>query len=175
MSVLWPVVGLVVAQRLGELAYARHNTRRLLAQGGIEVGSRHYPAIVALHAAWLIALVATVPAATPANLPLLVVFIALQGVRLWVLASLGRYWTTRVITVPDAPLVCRGPYRFTRHPNYLVVIAEIAVLPLIFGAWQIAAVFSALNLALLTHRIRVENAALASRRAQGAPQASTGA
>ena len=92
-------------------------------------------------------------------------FIALQGVRLWVLASLGRYWTTRVITVSGAPLVRRGPYRFMRHPNYLVVIAEIAVLPLIFGAWQIAAIFSALNVALLAHRIRVEDAALAPRRA----------
>ena len=165
MNVLWLVVGLVVAQRVVELAYARRNARRLVAEGGIEVGARHYPAIVALHAAWLVALAVTVPADTPANLPLLAVFIALQGARLWVLASLGRYWTTRVITVPDAPLVRRGPYRFMRHPNYLVVTAEIAVLPLIFGAWQIATIFSALNLALLTHRIRVENAALAPRRA----------
>ena len=165
MNVLWPVVGLVVAQRLVELAYARRNSRRLLAEGGVEVGARHYPAIVALHAAWLVALAVTVPADTPANLPLLAGFIALQGVRLWVLASLGRYWTTRVITVSGAPLVRRGPYRFMRHPNYLVVIAEIAVLPLIFGAWQIAAIFSALNVALLAHRIRVEDAALAPRRA----------
>ncbi len=165
MNVLWPVVGLVVAQRLVELADARRNSRRLLAEGGVEVGARHYPAIVALHAAWLVALAVTVPADTPANLPLLAGFIALQGVRLWVLASLGRYWTTRVITVSGAPLVRRGPYRFMRHPNYLVVIAEIAVLPLIFGAWQIAAIFSALNVALLAHRIRVEDAALAPRRA----------
>ena len=165
MNVLWPVVGLVVAQRLVELAYARRNSRRLLAEGGVEVGARHYPAIVALHAAWLVALAVTVPADTPANLPLLAGFIALQGVRLWVLASLGRYWTTRVITVSGVPLVRRGPYRFMRHPNYLVVIAEIAVLPLIFGAWQIAAIFSALNVALLAHRIRVEDAALAPRRA----------
>lgn len=164
MSVLWPVVGLVVAQRLVELAYARRNSRRLVAEGGVEVGARHYPAIVALHAAWLVALAITVPADTPANLPLLAVFIALQGARLWVLASLGRYWTTRVITVPDAPLVRRGPYRYMRHPNYLVVTAEIAVLPLVFGAWQIAAIFFALNLALLAHRIRVEDAALAPRR-----------
>ena len=93
-------------------------------------------------------------------------FLALQAARVWVLATLGRYWTTRIITLPDAPLVRRGPYRFVRHPNYLIVAAEIAVLPLVFGAWQIALVFSILNLLLLSHRIRRENAALAGRRHQ---------
>jgi methyltransferase len=96
--------------------------------------------------------------------PLLLAFAVLQGLRLWVLMSLGRYWTTRVITLPDAPLVRRGPYRFLRHPNYLVVAAEIAVLPLAFGAWAVAAVFSALNAALLAWRISLEDHALAPRR-----------
>ena len=85
---------------------------------------------------------------------------ALQAARLWVIASLGRRWTTRVIVLADAPLVSKGPYRFLRHPNYAVVSGEIAVVPLIFGAWQIALVASALNFALLAHRIRVENRAL---------------
>ncbi len=160
MSALYALVGFIVAQRLAELAYSTRNERRLKARGACEAGAGHYPLIVALHAAWLVALVLTVPPATPANLPLLGVFVALQAVRVWVIASLGERWTTRVIVLPGAPLVAKGPYRYLRHPNYAVVCAEIAVAPLMFGAWQVAAVFSVLNLALLRHRVRVEEAAL---------------
>lgn len=158
------VVGLVALERLAELWYARRNTRALLDAGGIEVGAGHYPIMVALHAAWLIAIVATVPPDATVSLPLLALFVILQACRAWVLASLGRYWTTRVITVPGAPLVRRGPYRFLRHPNYVVVAAEIAVLPLAFDAWGLAVLFSALNGALLVWRISVEEQALAPRR-----------
>jgi methyltransferase len=163
--VLWIVIVLVALLRVAELAHAQRNTARLLARGGIEHGRAHYPVIVALHAGWLAALALLVPAETPAQWPWLVVFAGLQVARLWVIASLGPYWTTRVITVPDAPLVRCGPYRFVRHPNYLVVAAEIAVLPLAFGAWEIALVFSILNAAVLAHRIRVEAEAIAPRRA----------
>ena len=159
------LVALVAIERLVELWYAQRNTRALLEKGGVEVGSRHYPMIVALHATWLIAIVATVPPDAVISVPLLVLFAILQGLRAWVLLSLGRYWTTRVVTLPGAPLVRRGPYRFLRHPNYLVVAAEIAVLPLAFGAWAVALVFSGLNGALLAWRISVENQALAPRRA----------
>jgi methyltransferase len=158
------VAALVALERLAELWHARRNTRALLDAGGVEVGRRHYPLIVALHAAWLLAIVLTVPAEAGVSVPLLTAFAVLQGVRLWVLTSLGRYWTTRVITLPGAPLVRRGPYRYLRHPNYLVVAAEIAVLPLAFGAWGLAAVFSALNAALLAWRISLEDQALAPRR-----------
>ncbi len=160
MSALYALVGFIVAQRLAELAYSARNGRRLKARGAHEAGAGHYPLIVALHAAWLLALVLTVPPATPANLPLLGVFAALQAVRVWVIASLGERWTTRVIVLPGAPLVAKGPYRYLRHPNYAVICGEIAVVPLMFGAWQVAVVFSALNLALLRHRVRVEEAAL---------------
>ncbi len=160
MSALYALVGFIVAQRLAELAYSARNERRLKARGACEAGAGHYPLIVALHAAWLLALVLTVPPATPANLPLLGVFAALQAVRVWVIASLGERWTTRVIVLPGAPLVAKGPYRYLRHPNYAVICGEIAVVPLMFGAWQVAAVFSVLNLALLRHRVRVEEAAL---------------
>jgi methyltransferase len=159
----WLVLA-VALLRLAELAYAERNTRRLLARGGQEVGAGHYPLLVALHAAWLGAIFFIVPAATPPSLPLAVLFAALLGARLWTLWSLGPYWTTRVMTLPDAPLVRRGPYRRLRHPNYVIVAGEIAVLPLIFGAWRLALLFSALNAALLWHRIRVEDAALAPRR-----------
>lgn len=153
------ILALVTAQRLGELALARRNTRRLLARGGVETGAAHYPLIVGLHAAWLAGLWALgwdlrVGAAWLALYP------GLQVLRLWTLASLGDRWTTRVLTVPGEPLVRRGPYRFVSHPNYLVVVGEIAVLPLVFGLPLYALVFSLANASLLAVRIAAENAAL---------------
>ncbi len=153
---------LVALQRLAELGYARRNARRLLAAGGVEHGAGHYPLFVALHGAWLAALFVLVPAEAPADWGLLGLYGLLQLGRLWVIASLGGRWTTRVIAVPGAPLVTRGPYRLLRHPNYLVVALEIPVLPLAFGAWQIALGFGLANLALLAWRIRVEEQALAA-------------
>jgi methyltransferase len=165
MTLLQGLVLAVLAQRLAELWYARRNEARLLAAGAIEHGAGHYPLLVLLHGAWLLALWLLVPAGAPIDWRLLAAFGLAQLCRLWVLISLGRWWTTRVITLPGAPLVRRGPYRFLRHPNYLVVAAEIALLPLAFGAWRIALVFSLLNGLLLAWRIRVEDAALADRRA----------
>lgn len=165
MSALFAVLLFVVAQRLAELLWSARNTRRLKTRGAVETGQKHYPFIVALHVAWLAALAFGIPADTAPSGPLLVLYALLQVARLWVICSLGPYWTTRVITLPGAPLVRRGPYRLIRHPNYLVVAAEIAVLPAAFGAWWIAVVFTALNAAMLWHRIRVEDAALAGRSA----------
>jgi len=163
LSLWYILVSLIVLQRLVELAIARINTRRLRAAGAIEHGASHYPLMVALHAAWFASLIVFVPADAALDPLLFVVFLVLQAGRVWVIASLGRHWTTRVITVPGQPLVKRGPYRWLRHPNYLIVATEIAVVPLIAGAWQIAVVFSIANAALLWHRIRIENAALAER------------
>lgn len=164
MTALWWLLAFVVLQRLAELAYARRNERRLRAEGAVEHGGGHYPLIVLLHAAWLVAIAWFIPADTPPNWYWLGLFGLLQLARLWVLASMSRYWTTRVITLPDAPLVRRGPYRWVRHPNYLIVAAEILVLPAIFGAWTIAILFSIANAILLAWRIRIEDAALAPRR-----------
>ena len=163
MSPIALVVGLVTAERAAELVYAERNTRALMRRGALEVGRGHYPLLVALHAAWLLALLWWVPAETPPNFVLIAAYLALQLLRAWTILSLGRYWTTRIITL-DAPLAERGPYRFLRHPNYAIVVAEIALLPLAFGAWKIALVFSMLNLSLLTWRIRIEDGALAVRR-----------
>ncbi|HEY5207866.1 MAG TPA: isoprenylcysteine carboxylmethyltransferase family protein [Stellaceae bacterium] len=160
MSALGIVLILVALQRLGELAYAARNTRALLARGAVEHGRRHYPLIVALHAAWLVSLVVFVPWHTPPDWGWLVIFIALQAARLWVVVSLGPHWTTRIIVLPGANRARRGPYRWIRHPNYCVVAAEIAVLPLVFGAWQIALIFTLLNAAMLAWRIHVESGAL---------------
>ncbi len=165
MSIHDWIVALVALQRLGELVYARRNTRRLLAEGAVEVGADHYPLFILLHGAWLLALLLAVPEDAPLHWPLIGLFAALLAARVWTIASLGKYWTTRIITLPGAPLIKRGPYRFLHHPNYVVVIAEIAILPLAFGAWEIALVFSLMNLLLLRHRVRVEEAALSGRRA----------
>lgn len=164
MSPVVVIVALVAVQRAAELVYGRRNAAALKRRGGIEIGRGHYPLFALLHAAWLGALLLLVPGGTPIAWPFLASFVALQVLRLWVMASLGPYWTTRIITLPRERLVRRGPYRFLRHPNYAVVAAEIAVLPLAFSAWRIALVFSLLNAGLLAWRIRLEERALAPRR-----------
>jgi len=149
-----------MVQRLAELALARRNTCRLMAAGAIESGRGHYPLFVLLHSAWLAALAAMVAEDAPISWPPLAAYVALQPVRLWIIASLGPRWTTRIITLPGAPPVRNGPYRFCRHPNYLLVAAEIALLPAAFGAWRLALAFSLASAALTAWRIRVEEAAL---------------
>lgn len=160
------IIAAVAAQRLAELVYAHRNERLLRAAGAIELGAGHYPLIVALHAAWLATLF-VVAGDAAISWPLMAAFAVLQLLRLWVLGTLGRYWTTRILTLPGAPLVTSGPYRFCRHPNYAVVTAEVAILPLALGAWAAALVFSVANLLLLAWRIRVEDAGLAGRPARG--------
>lgn len=153
------LIGFLVAQRLAELGFAQWNTGRLRARGGVEFGAVHYPVMVALHAAWLLGLW-TLARERSVDPFWFAVFIVLQGVRIWVIASLGRRWTTRVIVLPGAAPVVRGPYRWLRHPNYLVVTLETAVVPLALGMPVFALVFSIANAALLMLRIRVENGAL---------------
>ena len=157
----WSVLLLaaVTLQRLGELWLARRNTRRLLARGAVEVSPGHYPLIVALHAVWLVGLW-VLAWNRPVQPGWLAVFLALQAARVWVLASLGERWTTRIIVLPGAPLVRRGPYRFLDHPNYAVVAGEILALPMTFGLLAYGLAFSLLNAAVLAVRIRAEGRAL---------------
>ncbi|MGV8928131.1 MAG: isoprenylcysteine carboxyl methyltransferase family protein [Brevundimonas sp.] len=161
---LWGVLALVAAQRLWELWLAARNTKRLLAEGAVEVGAAHYPLFVLLHASWLAAIAIVTPWTMIPNLWWLAVYVVLQFGRLWVISTLGRFWTTRIITLPAAPLVRRGPYRFVRHPNYVVASLEIAVLPLAFGQVWIALVWSVANALLVAWRIRIEDRALNERR-----------
>jgi methyltransferase len=158
-----PVAALVLAavalERVGELVWARSNTQALIARGGHEVGRAHYPLIVALHGAWLATLVLLGHDRRPDPV-LLALFGVVELCRIWVLATLGRRWTTRIIVVPGERLVARGPYRCLRHPNYCVVAAEILLLPLAFGLPLTAMVFSVLNAGVLWIRIRTEAAAL---------------
>ena len=161
MTVACFILALVTMQRLGELVLARYNTRLLMARGAVEVGAGHYPLLVAMHTAWLIALWVDGYAQPVDPIPL-AAFIGLQGLRWWILATLGPRWTTRIIVLPGAPLVTGGPYRYIAHPNYVVVAAEIALLPLALHLPVIALVFSVLNAAMLAIRIRAESHALAA-------------
>ena len=153
------ILGFVTLQRLAELALSQRNMKRLLAKGAYEVAPEHYPFLVLLHASWLAVLWIFGPG-PPIHLIPLVVFVLLQLARVWVIATLGERWTTRIIVLPGAPLVSSGPYRWVNHPNYLIVIGEFAVLPLVFGLPMVAIVFSLLNAAMLYVRIRAENHAL---------------
>lgn len=153
------ILAFVTAERLLELALSRLNTNRLLDQGAREHGAGHYPLIVAVHAGWLITLWLLAPG-RGVDLFWLALFVLLQLARSWVIATLGPRWTTRIIVLPGAPLVRRGPYRFLNHPNYWVVAGEIAVLPLVFGLPWVALTFTVLNAIALFIRIREENRAL---------------
>ena len=162
MTLAPAVLVAVTAQRLGELVLARRNTRGLLQRGGIEIASRHYPAIVACHALWLASLW-LLGWQRPVALGWLALFVLLQLMRGWVLLTLRARWTTRIIVVPGETLVRRGPYRWLRHPNYAVVVGEIAVLPLAFGLPAVAVLFTLANAFVLSVRIRAENRALGGR------------
>ena len=158
------ILATLITQRAVELFIARRNTKRLLENGGHEVGAEHYPYMLALHSGWLAALVVYVLTYPPyMNMTFILMYAILLALRIWVMTSLGPFWTTRIITIPNLPLVRNGPYKFARHPNYIIVAAEIAVVPLMFAAWRTAIVFSVLNALMLWVRIRSENKALAAR------------
>jgi methyltransferase len=164
------LVAAVALERLAELVVSRRHADWALRRGGVEVGRGHFPVMVALHTALLVGALVEVLAAdrpfVPAlGWPMLVLVLASQGLRWWCIATLGPQWNTRVIVVPGLPLVTRGPYRLLRHPNYVAVVVEGLALPLVHTAWVTAVAFTVLDAALLTVRIRVEDAAL---RPQGA-------
>lgn len=155
------ILGVVTLQRAGELVLSGYNTRALVTRGAVEVAARHYPLIVAVHTTWLISLW-MLGHDQPVNMVALSFYLILQGFRFWVMWTLGSRWTTRIIVLPEQPLVSAGPYRFLAHPNYAVVVGEIAVLPLVLGLPLLAAVFTVLNAAVLSIRIRAETRALAA-------------
>ena len=159
MTLALAILVFVTLERGAELVWAQRNTRRLLAMGAREAEAGHYPLIVLLHGAWLLGLW-VLARDRPVSIPWLVVFALLQAGRVWVLATLGRRWTTRIIVLPGETLVRRGPYRLIRHPNYAVVAGEILVLPLVFGLTAYGLAFAILNAAVLCLRIRAEERAL---------------
>ena len=163
MTTVSLILSLVTLQRLSELVIAHRNTIALKARGAVEHGANHYPVMVLLHASWLAGLwwlgwnAAVV-------WPLMALYILLQGFRIWILASIGRRWTTRILSVPGETLVARGPYRVIRHPNYVLVLLEVPLLPLALGLTWFAALYGVLNIAMLAWRISVEEAALKASR-----------
>ncbi|GLQ20585.1 isoprenylcysteine carboxyl methyltransferase family protein [Algimonas porphyrae] len=160
---VWPTLFLlyIIAERLIELPIAARNTRRLKAQGGVEHAPGHYPLIVAVHAGWIIAMVLFGHDNLISSF-WLIVYVVLQLLRLYILGTLGRRWTTRIIVVPGEQKVTKGPFALVPHPNYLLVIAEIMVAPLVLGLWEVAAIFGALNAAVLVIRVSAEERAWAS-------------
>lgn len=155
---------IVIVQRLIELLIARRNEKWMLEQGAYEVGAAHYPFMVAMHAAFFVSLLVEVIVfarpASPIWIVLLTLFITAQCLRVWCLSSLGKFWNTKIIILPNANVVAKGPYQFIRHPNYVIVTAELLILPLLFSAYITAIVFTLLNIWMLSVRIPLEEKAL---------------
>ena len=163
----WPqILALAVLLQRGlEELHSARNTARLMQQGAQETGSDFYPVVAVSHLAWIAAIALLVPPEAAVNWWILLVYVALQAARYWIIGSLGRYWTHRIITLETAPIITRGPYRLVRHPNYVVTVMETFLLPLVFGAWQLSVIMSAIWIAVIVYKVRLEDQALASRRA----------
>ncbi len=155
---------LLLLQRILEEIYSSANTKRLLAEGAQEAGAEYYPVVAATHLGWIASLFLLVSPNANIIWPLLMLYALLQVARYWVMGTLGRYWTHRIITLPDAPVVNRGPYKYIRHPNYVITLLETFLLPLAFGAWGLALIMTAIWAAVLHYKILLEDAALANRR-----------
>jgi methyltransferase len=155
----------VLVQRGAEELYSQRNTRRLLREGGHEAGHDYYPLVAVTHLAWIASVFFLIPPTAPIHWPALLLYLALQIARYWIIGSLGRYWTHRIITLGGAPIVRRGPYRYVRHPNYAVACAETLLLPLAFGSLALAIIMTAIYAAAIRYKIVLEEQALAPRRA----------
>ncbi len=156
----------IISQRLIELYWANRNTKRLISLGGIEHSPRHYSLIVLLHSSWIVVLLGSLWLTSKIEISAVyfAFFVLLTLFRIWILATLGSFFTTKIISLPGAPLRKTGPYRFFKHPNYVLVVFEIAVVPMIFGFWQIALIWGLANIGILGYRIQQEDLALKDRR-----------
>lgn len=155
---------LIMIQRLAELIIAKRNENWMKSQGALEFGQSHYVFIVTVHSLFFISYIAEVyffqrelSSAWPV---LLLLFCITQAGRIWALTSLGRYWNTKIIVLPKANVIKKGPYRYIKHPNYLIVAAEFIIIPLLFQAYLTAAIFTVLNFIILAIRIPAEERAL---------------
>ncbi|MEW6143738.1 MAG: isoprenylcysteine carboxylmethyltransferase family protein [Thermodesulfobacteriota bacterium] len=173
MKVFLLFISILIIQRVSELLLARRNERVVREMGALEYDRRGYKAIVLMHAAFFVSLAAeyfllgrTLNGYWPA---LLTIFLLTQGLRYWSIASLGKFWNTKILVVPGSPAVSSGPYKYIKHPNYLAVVIEIAVVPLMFSCYYTCAVFSVLNMIALRRRIRIEESALRGRRPEHRP------
>jgi methyltransferase len=155
---------LVLMQRVLEEIFSQANTKRLLDEGAREVGADYYPVVAVAHLGWIAALFLLIPPNAGISWPLLVIYLLLQVARYWVIGTLGRYWTHHIITLDGAPIVKRGAYKYIRHPNYVITLLETFLLPLVFGAWGLALIMTAIWAAVLHYKILLEDAALSTRR-----------
>jgi methyltransferase len=155
----------VLVQRGLEEIHSQRNTRGLLAAGAREADPDYYPVVAVTHVAWIASVFLRIPPTAEVFWPAAVLFVLVQPVRYWIIASLGRYWTHRIITLDHVPVIRSGPYRFMNHPNYLVTIVEVILLPLAFGDWRLAIVIGAIWIAVIGHKRTLEERAIASRRA----------
>ena len=162
----------VLLQRGAEELHSRRNTRRLLSEGAHEEGRDFYPVVVATHLGWLAAIFFLIPPTAEIVWPAAILYLLMQVARYWVIATLGRYWTHRILTLDDAPVVRNGPFRFVRHPNYLVTYAETFLLPLAFGAYALAIIMTAIWIPVSRYKALLEDRALASRRSRGREEGS---
>ncbi len=155
-------ISFVILLRLGELFLSKRNEKWLLQNDAVEYGKGHYSFIVALHVLFIVSLIVEYCLQTKptCDLPLLIFYFLLLAFKVWVISSLGKYWNTKIFHIPDVPLIKKGPYKFMKHPNYAIVVAEIIIIPLIFHLYFTAIVFSFLNAIVLWVRISEENKAL---------------
>jgi len=158
---------MVLLQRGAEELHSARNTRRLIAAGGREEGRDFYPVVAVSHLGWIGAIFFLIAPDTAILWPALILFLLLQPVRYWIIFTLGRWWTHRIITLEGAPIVARGPYRFLRHPNYAVTYAETFLLPLAFGAPALAVIMTAIWLVVIRYKILLEDRANAARPTAG--------
>ncbi len=168
VSIGWPqiIALLVLLQRGLEELHSRRNTQALIAAGAREIGHSYYPVVATTHLAWIASLYFLIPSSAGIQPILAVIYLLLQGVRYWVIGTLGRYWTHRIFTLDNAPVVRRGPYQFVRHPNYAVTIAETFLLPMVFGCFALGIIMGAIWSAVLSYKISLEDEGLSERRSQ---------
>jgi methyltransferase len=155
-------ISFIILLRIGELTLSKGNEKWLVQNGAIEYGQRHYQFIVALHILFIISMIIEYSARQPASFNLFILFFyfTLLTFKTWVILSLGKFWNTKIYRIPNTSLVKKGPYQYFKHPNYLIVVAEIAVIPLVFQLYYTAIAFTLLNLMMLFVRIKEENKVL---------------
>jgi methyltransferase len=152
-------IAFFILQRLSELIIARRNEKWLLSQGAIQYGQSHYAFMIALHTLFIISIIAeyVFRVAPQIDWLFLVLFILVLSFKFWALSSLGKYWNTKIYRIPGVYPVKKGPYKVLKHPNYMEVVCEIAIIPLVFHLYYTAIIFSVLNSIMLVVRIRAEN------------------
>lgn len=166
MSLFWVFIAILIIQRLSELILARRNEKYVRSLGAREYDAKGYKVIVLMHIAFFISLIAEYillgGALSTFWQPLITIFLLTQTLRYWAISSLGYYWNTKILVIPEGSAVNRGPYKYIKHPNYIAVVIEITVIPLLFSCYITAVIFTILNLIVLKRRIKIEEKALST-------------